>query len=135
MAEVHEMVDLVNAYIPVGHRRDELISVIRIGIKFMSQHGGKKPSALSRLVLDCARRAGPPHSFDQLIAEMELSAARRELYGERASSIEKIDRVWQLATIHLPKRGRVQVPFGTVRNHLTSAKKLLSAPFIVSPKP
>ncbi|MDZ4202790.1 MAG: hypothetical protein U1C96_11675 [Gallionella sp.] len=135
MAEVHEMVALVTAHVPASPQRDDLISVIRIGIKFKHQHGGKKPGALSRLVLDCARRAGPPHSFEQLIAEMELSAARRELYGECASPIEKIDRVWQLATIHLPKRGRVQVPFGTVRNHLTSAKKLLSAPFIVPPKP
>ena len=135
MAGAHEMVALLTAYIPASSQRDELIDAVRIGIKFKLQHDGKKPGALSRLVIECARRAGPPYSFEQLIEEMELSAARRDLHGEQASPIEKIDRIWQLATIHLPKRGRVQVPFGTVRNHLTRAKKILCAEFTPTAKP
>lgn len=127
------MVDLVTAHIPASPQRDELIGLVRMGHKFKQQHRGKRPGALSRLVLDCARRAGPPHTFEQLLEEMELAAVRRELHGERASPIEKIDRVWQLATCHL-QRGRVQVPFGTLRNHLTDAKKLLLTEFTPTAK-
>lgn len=135
MAEAHEMVALLTAYIPASPQRDELIDAVRIGLKFKHQHIGKKPGALSRLVLDCARRAGAPYSFEQLIEEMEFSAARRDLHGERASPIEKIDRLYQLAIIHLPKRGRVHVPFGTVGNHLTAAKKILRSESMTTAKP
>lgn len=114
-------------YIPAGPKRDELLGLVRIGIKFKQQHAGKRPGCLAHLVLDCARRGGPPYSFEQLLDELELEAARRELDGEGASPVEKIDRVWQLATVHTPARGRVQVPFATLRNHLTYAKKCLRA--------
>jgi len=111
------------AYLPPGQMCDEILASIRLGQRFRSQQVGKRPGTLSMLVLVCARRAGPPYSFDQLIAELELEAARRDLYGEQASSIEKIDRVWMLATLHMPKHGRVQKTFATLRWHLTNAKK------------
>jgi hypothetical protein len=55
--------------------------------------------------------------------ELELEAARRELAGEKASPIEKVDRIWEVLTYHDPKKGRMQMPFGTLRNQLTQAKK------------
>lgn len=112
-------------HIPPGELRDEILVLLRLGVKFKAQQVGKRPGFLARLVLDCARRAGPPYSFKQLLDELELEAARRELNGEKASPVEKIDRVWQLITIHAPKRA--QIPFGTIRNHLTHAKKTLQA--------
>lgn len=112
--------------LPDGPERDELLELVRIGMRFRNQHIGRRPGPLAQLVQACARRAGQPYSFEQLLEELERDAARRALYGETASPVEKVDRVWQLATIHLAKRGRVQVPFGTLRNHLTTAKKIFS---------
>lgn len=114
----------VSVYVPPGKMRDEIIGLIHTGIQFQRQHVGRRPGQLSRLVLDCARRIGKPYSFAQLLDELELEAARRNLYGERASPIEKVDRIFELVTVHL-KQVRKQVPFGTVRNHLTRAKKIL----------
>jgi hypothetical protein len=114
-------------YLPPGAECDELLTLIRLGQRFRMNHVGKRPGALSRLICDCARRGGPPFTFEKLLGELELGAARRELHGEAASLVEKVDRVWGLATVHLPKRGRVQVPFSTLRNHLTQAKNILLA--------
>lgn len=113
-----------NAHLPRGKRRDEVLTLIRLGAKFKSQQCGKRPGVLARLVLDCARRAGPPYSFAQLLDELEREAARRELHGERASPIEKVDRIWQLVTIHVKQR-RVQKPFKTFQNKLTVARKII----------
>ena len=112
-------------YIPPGDRRDEIIGLIRMGIVFRKQQVGKRPGTLANLVLACARRAGQPYTFEKLLDELEGEAARRNLYGEAASLVEQVNRVWQLATVHA-KAGREQIPFGTLRNHLTRAKKILS---------
>ena len=114
-------------HLPAGPERDEILGLIRLGAHFKAQQVGKRPGLLARLVLDCARRAGPPYSFAQLLDELALEAARRALHGEQASPVEKVDRVWQLATIHLPKHGGVPVPFKTLQNHLTTAKIILRA--------
>jgi len=115
----------VDYYFPPGERRDEAMLLLRLGLRFRLQQVGKRPGTLSLLVLDCARRAGPPYSFDQLLDELENEAARRNLCGEQASHVECVNRVWQLATIHLPKQGRVQKTFAVLRWHLTNAKKIL----------
>lgn len=123
------------SYVPAGADQDELLDLVRMGVYFKANHIGKRPGALSRLILDCTRRAGPPYTFARLLDELSLEAARRELHGERASPVEKVDRIWELVTIHLPKQGRVQVPFATVRNHLTTAKKIIRKEFPPSPNP
>lgn len=113
------------SYLPPGDAAAEILTLIRLGEAFRAQHAGKRPGPLAHLVLDCARRGGPPYTFARLLDELELAAARRELHGEAASPVEKVDRVWQLLTVHLPKRSRVQVPFGTIKNHLSAARKIL----------
>jgi hypothetical protein len=117
---------------PLAHA--DLTPLARLGAKFKAQQVGRRPGALSRLVLDCARRAGAPYSFAQLLDELSLEAARRELHGERASPVEKVDRIWELLTWHT-KKCRVQTPFGTVRNHLTAARKNLKAELLSCGKP
>ena len=115
------------SHLPEGPERDEVLDIVRLGLKFRGQHTGRRPGPIARLVRDCASRSGPPYTFDKLLEEIEIEAARRALHGERASMVERVDRVWQLATIHLSRRGPVQVSFGTLRNHLTRAKKILDA--------
>lgn len=112
-------------HLPDGPERDEILGLLRLGVAFNKQHSGKKPGALSRLVLDCARRGGPPYSFAQLLYELQYEAASRQQHGERASPVEKLDRAFQLVTIHLPKQGRRQIDFRIIRNHLTKAKKII----------
>lgn len=112
-------------HIPPGPDRDQVLVLLRLGARFRNQQIGKRPGYLFRLVLGCAERGGSPHTFRKLLDALELDAARRDLYGEQASPVEKVDRVWSLATIHIPKRGRVQVPFASLRRHLTNAKKIL----------
>lgn len=102
------------------------MALIRLGMVFRAQHTGKRPGPLAHLIFDCAKRAGPPHTFARLLDELELAAARRELDGPQAAPIEKVDRVWQIITIHT-KKGREQISFGTVRNHFTKARKILLA--------
>lgn len=123
------------SYVPEGPDRDLLLGVVRLGLQFQQQHTGKKPGYLANFVLDCAQRAGPPYSFDHLLFEFNRLAAQRESDGERASPVEKVSRSYQLVTLHIPKKGRVQVSFGTLRNHLTAAKKRLAAQFPFTPKP
>lgn len=110
-------------YVPEGADRDELLGLVRIGLKF-DKHEGKKPGALSKLILQCARRAGIPYTFAKLLDELEKEAARRDLYGVQVSTIEKVDRIFELVTHHT-KKGREQVTFKTIMNHLSNAKKIL----------
>ena len=126
----------VARHMPAGAELDGVLVVIRAGVKFWKQqHAGKGPGQLSRLVLACARRAGAPYSFEQLLWEFDLEAGRRAHAGERASPVEEVNRAWLLVTLHVHGRGRVQVPFGTLRNRLTVARKILHAEIPVPPKP
>lgn len=122
-------------HVPEGPDRDAILGLVRLGLQFQQQQTGKKPGYLANFILDCAQRAGPPFSFDQLLFEFNRLAAQRESDGEGASPVEKVSRSYQLVTLHIPKKGRVQVPFGTLRNHLTEAKKRLAAQFPLTPKP
>lgn len=117
----------IASHLPEGPEREALLDIVRLGLKFRAQHVGRKPGVIAQLVQECASRGGPPYTFERLLEELELEAARRALHGEHASMIEKVDRIWQLATVHLPRRGPVQIAFGTLRNHLTRAKKNLEA--------
>ena len=113
---------------------EELLRLALIGQAF-DQRKGRRPGQLAHLVMDCAKRGGRPFSFEQLLHELELCAARRDLHGESASPVEKVDRVFELMTFHT-KKGREQKPFGTLRNHLTKAKKIISSEqFTLSAKP
>lgn len=98
-----------------------LLHLARLGAAFASQHRGRRPGFLHRTLQDVV--AGRRLTFDALLAELEIAAARRELYGAQVSPVEKVDRIWRLLTYHDPKRGRVQATFGTVRNHLTTIRK------------
>ncbi len=100
----------------------ELLDLVKLGIKFKRNQSGKKPEYFSEYLASIVKRIEKP-TFKNLLCELELEAARRELHGEKASPIEKVDRIWEVLTYHHPKKGRMQMPFGTLRNQLTQAKK------------
>ncbi len=105
--------------------RAELLALVRLGAAFRAQQRGRKPGFLRCYIAEIVARLERA-TFAALLLEMELEAQRREFLGEHASPVERIDRTWELAVLHHPRRGRMHVPFGTLRNLLTLAKSLQS---------
>lgn len=103
----------------------EFLTVYRTGQKFRAKQTGRHRGTFAKLVLECTQRAGKPYTLKKLLGELDSEAAKRELHGERASPIEKVDRVFELVTVH--DKGRKQLAFRTVRGHLTAAKKIILA--------
>ena len=135
MKENDGALQTIMRYVPSGPKRDELMQLICIGAKFKRQQAaGKRPGHLSHIVLECANHIGHRCSFEQLLNQLEIMATRREVHGDKESPVEKVNKEWEIVTIHFPKRGRVHVPFKTLRNHLTNSKKRLLAAIPVSGK-
>jgi hypothetical protein len=108
--------------LPPGPDLDEMLGLVRLGVKFKQQHLGRRRGHLHTYIAEVVFAMKPPATFNALLEELELAAARRELRGVAASPIEKVDRVFDLVTFHDPRAGRKQVTFGRLRNILTAAK-------------
>lgn len=102
--------------------KDELLALASIGFKFKQQQKGKRPEFLQQYISGLVSKMARP-SFKELLHELELAAARRELRGVKGEPIEQVNRVYELVTYHHPKKGRIQMPFETLRNKLTKAKQ------------
>ncbi|MGE4124470.1 MAG: hypothetical protein AB7E59_04300 [Pusillimonas sp.] len=103
---------------------EEIYELAELGRKFRAQQRkGRRPGFLRQHVTSIIKRSQPNISFERLLQELELEAARRESDGERASPVEKVDRIWGLLTIHHPSKGRTQIPFETLRNTLTKSRR------------
>ncbi|SFU77742.1 hypothetical protein [Nitrosospira multiformis] len=112
--------------LPASPERDEVLSVVRLGLSFQQQQRiGKRPGFLKGYLLKLLPTIEGAVTFDRLLAELELEAARREMYGTEASPIEKVDRVWQIVTYHHPKTGRQQLTFKSIMNKLSWCKSNL----------
>ena len=107
--------------LPPGDDLDTALGLVRIGLRFREQQCGRRTDAFTRYVVGLVAELPKP-TFAGLLERLDLEASRRAAYGEHASPVEKVDRVWQLLTIHCPRRGRIQITFSTLRNKLTSAK-------------
>lgn len=108
---------------PSGQARDEILGLVRLALPFAAQHLGRRPGALAQLVLDRARRAGPPYSLAGLLEILEEEAL--QVGGDKCSPVDGVNRVREHAIIFVPGRARPEVPFATLRRHLTAAKKIL----------
>lgn len=118
---------------PAGPERDELLGLIRLGLSMQAQHVGRRPGLLAKTVLAACRSMGPPYSFARLLEEFDLLAAlRAESDGRDMQPVEAVRRTWEIVVFHDPKRGRTEVPFATLRGHLTQAKKILKAEILAS---
>ena len=106
---------ILEAHLPPGFERDELVRLVRVGAKFAEQHRGRRPGFLRRYVGELVRRL-ETRTFAALLVELELDAVRRDVRGERASPIERVDRSFEVLTYHDPKHGRRQVTFKRIRN-------------------
>ena len=102
--------------------KKQLIELSKLAISFKNQQVVKRPETFSRFLTSIVKHMPNP-TFNNVLYQLELAAIKREQEGEQASCIEKLDRIWQLVTWHHPKRGRLQMPFKTLRNKLTQAKK------------
>ncbi len=118
-----ELVEMARRLLPPGRELDELVTVIRLGLKFRAQQRGRRPGYLHEYIQAVVARLAVPCTFASLIDELERDAARRALYGVKVSPVESVNRPWELVTIHEPRRGARKVPFKTIRNALTKCKK------------
>ena len=109
-------------HLPPGPQCDEIMVTLRVGLKFQQQQHGRRPGFLHRYIAGIVASTAAPATFDGLLEELELEATRRATDGE-AAPIETVNRVWELVTYHRPRRGRLQVAFGTLRNYFTAARK------------
>jgi hypothetical protein len=108
--------------LPEGPERDELLGFARMGVLWKRQHVGRRPGFLQNYVQGVVDRLGVKPTFPELLDELELEAARRNLHGERASPIEQVNRVWELITFHDPKKGRLQRTYKTFANKLAKCE-------------
>lgn len=110
-------------YLPPGPERDEVLGLIRIGVKFAAQMTGSKPGFMHRYLLGLADGMGGDLSFERLLLELKVEARKRELLGADTSPVERVDETFELLTWHDPRRGRRQMPFGSLRNAWTGVRK------------
>ncbi|MBN9125701.1 MAG: hypothetical protein BGO99_13825 [Nitrosospira sp. 56-18] len=116
----------VETTLPPSPEREEVLALVRLGLSFQQQQNiGKKPGFLKNYLLKLIPTIEGPVTFDLLLHELGMEAARRDMYGEEASPIEKVDRVWELVTYHHPRTGRQQLTFKSIRNKLSWCKKEL----------
>jgi len=108
-------------YIPAGPKRDELLGLVRVGIRFTEQQRGRRPGFLHRYIVGIVGGIARPCTFDALLVALELEAMRRAEDG--GVPTEHVSRAFELLTYHDPKKGRLQVTFGRLRNILTDAKR------------
>ncbi len=99
----------------------ETEKLIALAMKFKAQQKGKRPEFIQRYVNQKVSQMKDP-SFSELLYQLELDAIKRDREGERASPIEKIDRVWEVLTYHDKKR-RIQICFSTLKNKFYRTKK------------
>lgn len=106
--------------------KKELIDLANAAIPFKEQQKkGKRPEAFRRYIESLVKKMDRP-TFLGLIFELELAALRRAENGENCEPIESVNRIWETVIFHDKKKGRIQKPFGTVKNCLTRIKKNLS---------
>jgi hypothetical protein len=113
----------VETTLPPSPEREELLTLVRLGLSFQKQQRiGKRPGFLKDYLLSLLAKMEGPLTFDRLLQELELEAARRDMYGENESPIEKVDRIWSLLTYHHPRTGRQQLSFKSIQNKLSWCK-------------
>jgi hypothetical protein len=111
--------------LPSSPELEKIVRLARVGLAFETQQCGRKHGFIRNYVAALVSKMQPPITFERLLEEMELEAARRATQSGTQSPVETVNRVWELVTYHDPQKGRRQVTFKTLRNHLTPCKKTL----------
>lgn len=102
----------------------EAHKLIAMAIKFKEQQKGKRPEHFHCYIRGLINNMQQP-TFLNLLFELELAATRRAENGEDGEPVESVNRIWETVIFHHRKKGRVLIPFGSVRNCLTRVKKKL----------
>ncbi|PTR14466.1 hypothetical protein C8R31_106139 [Nitrosospira sp. Nsp2] len=109
--------------LPPSPEREEILTLVRLGLSFQQQQRiGKRPGFLKDYLQELLPKIEGCITFDRLLQELELESARRDIYGEEESPIEKVDRVWEIIIYHHPRTGRQQLTFKSLRNKLSWCK-------------
>lgn len=109
----------VAQHLPPGAETDTVLRLLRQGIKF-DRRDGRRPGELHRYIVGIVAQIPQKPTFEKLLVSMELEAVRRDR-GEH-SPIERVSRSFEIIKFH-DKKGVHEIPFATLRNCLTFAKK------------
>lgn len=112
-------------YLPPGDMRDECMVLIRLGATFgRNHHAGGHPGFLRQYITTIVADLEPPITFERLLAELEIQAARRNLAGtgEDLPPVESVNRAREEITYYAKKKERI-AQFSYMRNIFTQAKK------------
>ncbi|SCY31030.1 hypothetical protein SAMN05216308_107101 [Nitrosospira sp. Nsp13] len=113
----------IETSLPPGPERDQIIGLVNLGLSFQQQQNkGRRPGPLKAYLLKLIQKIDGPVTFGRLLEELELEAARRDMYGITASPVEKVDRIWETLVFHHPRNGRQPLTFKTIRNTLSWCK-------------
>lgn len=112
------------ANLPASEDLNAALHIVRLCVKFQAQMNGRKPDAITRYLASLVRGLPKPVSFNALLEKLEAETAKHDVVAG-ACVCSEINRVHQLAAFFHPKRGTIDVPFGTLRNKFTKAKFML----------
>ena len=123
-------------HVPPGAARDELLMLIRLGIPFARQQQiGKCHGFLHNYLVEIVPKLDKP-TFKNLLDELRLATKRREGDDGRHEPIERVSSSMGCVIYHHPRLGEQEIPFSTLRNRLTAAKKeLKNKKFPLTPNP
>ena len=72
---------------------------------------------------EIVERMKPPRTFKLFLEELDLESRRRAAGAALVAPVEEVSRAMEVVKFHHPKAGRKEIPFGTLRNIFTIAKK------------
>lgn len=113
----------LHVLLPPGPERDELLGLVRIGVKFRDQQRGKRAGFLRQYLVNVIAGMDQAPTFDNVIVELETAAARRSLRDEAGNPIMSVNRIWSVVTYQHPKKGAQEVTFKTIRNLIAHCRK------------
>ena len=105
--------------------RDQIMVLIRLGAKFApNHHAGGHPGFLRQYITGIVATMEPPITFERLLGELEIQAARRNLAGtgDDLPPVESVNRAREEITYHAKKKERT-ARFSYLRNIFTRAKE------------
>lgn len=112
-------------YVPAGDARDEIMLLIRLGATFgRNHHVGGHPGFLRQYITGIVAAMGPPVTFERLLGELEIQAARRNLAGtgDDLPPVGSVNRAREEIVYYEKKRER-RARFSYLRNIFTRAKE------------
>lgn len=107
-------------HLPSGDETETVMRLLRLGVKF-DRREGKRPGYLHKYITNLVAQIPQKPTFEKLLVALELEAVRRD--QDEDSPVSRVSRSFEIMKFHHPKKGELEIPFGTLRNYFTAVKK------------